>query len=53
MPVIMVKGFIKLNDWCDMMAWHGAHMSSVGLPDFDQFFIECAVKGFEEVKRNE
>ena len=52
MPVITVKGFMEFNQHIEMLAWHDAHMTSVGLPDFDQFLIECAVRGFEEVKRH-
>jgi len=51
--VITVKGLMDLDEYTDMLAWHSVHMSSPGLPDFDQFFIECAIKGFREVTRDE
>ena len=52
MPVITVKGEIGYAWFSEMQAWHAYLIKKAGHPDFDEFFILCAIKGFKEVKRD-
>ena len=52
MPIIMVKGEIDFMKWAEIRAWYDSRLLTLRYPDFDQFLIECAVRGFEEVKNN-
>jgi len=48
----MVKGEIDFMKWAEIRAWYDSRLLTLRYPDFDQFLIECAVRGFEEVKNN-
>ena len=52
MPIVTIKGEIDFMKWTEISAWYDIHMTSEGLPDFDQFILDCAIRGFEEVSRD-
>jgi len=52
MPVITVKGPIEYDAMCQMMVYYARMEANFRPKDFDRFFIECAVLGFEEVKKH-
>lgn len=52
MPVVTIKGGIDFMKWTEMLAWYDAHVGTQADPDFDQFILDCAVRGFEEVKKD-
>ena len=52
MPIVTIKGEIEFMTWTAIMAWYDVHVDTLALPDFDQFLIECVVRGFEEVSKN-
>jgi len=49
---VTIKGGIDFMKWTEMLAWYDAHVGTQADPDFDQFILDCAVRGFEEVKKD-
>lgn len=52
MPVITIKGQLDYYVMIEMMVYHASLDEDTRPPDWEQFLIECAVRGFEEVKKD-
>jgi len=51
-PIVVVKGCLSEEVYSDMIAYLWKRDGTVDTDRLDQFILECAVRGFEEVKKD-